>query len=119
MNKTTLKKGKADYDAGKMTYAAKDYIEAQGVRLGYLDKMNDVCICELCQRAYEPEEINGVRKLKEFKGYTVDIRLKEFRRVKLGYDEVYKQATTEIEYISFDSPKGKKLLAQMHEEVTR
>ena len=81
--------------------------------------MEDVHVCELCLRAYEPEEINGVRKLKEFQGYTIDIRLKEFRRVKLGYCEVYKRATTEIEYLSFVSPKGKKLLAQMHEQVTR
>ena len=28
--------------------------------------VDEVYICELCQRAYEPEEINGVRKLKEF-----------------------------------------------------
>ena len=81
--------------------------------------MDEVYICELCRRAYEPEEVNGVRVLKKYKGYTVDIRLKEFRRVKLGYSEAYKRATTEIEYISFDSQKGKKLLAQMHEQVTR
>ncbi|HYT46244.1 MAG TPA: hypothetical protein VEP90_28200, partial [Methylomirabilota bacterium] len=49
-----LNKAKADYDAGKMTTAAKDYREAEGVTLGYLDKMGDVYICELCQRAYEP-----------------------------------------------------------------
>ena len=81
--------------------------------------VDEVYICELCQQAFEPEEVNGVRVLKKYKGYTVDMRLKEFRRVKLDYSEAYKRATTEIEYISFDSPKGKKLLAQMHEEVTR
>src|SRR5438552_3157332 len=79
-----LKKGKADYDAGRMTSAAKDYIDAEGVELGYLDKMGDVYICELCQRAYEPEEINGVRKLKEFKGYTIDLRLQQFRKMEIG-----------------------------------
>ena len=81
--------------------------------------MDEVYICELCQRAFEPEEVNGVSVLKKYKGYTVDNRLKEFRRVKLGYSEAYKRATTEIEYISFDSPKGKRLLDLMHEEVTR
>src|SRR6266571_4164420 len=84
---TTLKKGKADYDAHRMTVAAKDYIETEGVRLGYLDKIHEtgeLPICELCQRAYEPEEINGVRKLKEFKGYTVDLRLQQFRKLEYG-----------------------------------
>ena len=104
-----LQKGKADYDAGRMTSAAKDYIQAEGVKLGYLDKMDEVYICELCQRAFEPEEISGVRKLKAFKGYTVDLRLQEFRKMK--YEKL-------PEFIDFASPKGKTLLAQMHEEVT-
>ena len=72
--------------------------------------MDDVSICELCQRAYEPEEINGVRKLKEFQGYTVDLRLQEFRKMEYG---------KQPQFIEFASPKGKKLLAQMHERVTR
>jgi hypothetical protein len=72
--------------------------------------MDTVYICELCQRAYEPEEINGVRKLKEFKGYTVDLRLQQFRKMELGKLP---------QFIKFSSPKGKELLAQMHEEVTR
>ncbi|SRR6266487_4638326 len=109
MSATTLKKGKADYDAGKMTFAARDYIVAVGVRLGYLDKRDLVYICELCQRAYEPEEINGVRKLKKFKGFTVDLRLQQFRNIN----------RQPMQFIEFESPKGKKLLAQMHEEVTR
>jgi hypothetical protein len=46
--------------------------------------MAEVYICEFCQRAYEPEEVNGVRKLKEFKGFTVDLRLQEFRKITLG-----------------------------------
>ena len=81
--------------------------------------MEDVHVCELCQRAYEPEEINGVRKLKTFQLYTVDLRLKEFRKVRVAnyrngvYEDRY------IEYVPFDSPKGKKLLDQMHEQVTR
>ena len=81
--------------------------------------MDEVYICELCQQAYEPEEVNGVRKLKEFQRYTVDLRLKEFRKVRVAnyrngvYEDRY------IECVPFDSPKGKKLLAQMHRDVTR
>ena len=71
--------------------------------------MEDVYVCELCLRAYEPEEINGVRKLKEFQGYTVDLRLQQFRKMEFGKLP---------QFIEFASPKGKRLLAQMHEEVT-
>ncbi len=72
--------------------------------------MDDVSICELCQRAYEPEEINGVRKLKEFQGFTVDLRLQQFRKVEYG---------KQLQFIGFASPKGEKLLSQMHERATR
>ncbi len=81
--------------------------------------VDEVYICELCQLAYEPEEINGVRKLKTFQGYTVDLRLQQFRKVRVAnyrngvYEDRY------IESVPFDSPKGKKLLTHMHEEVTR
>ena len=71
--------------------------------------MDEVSICELCQRAYEPEEVNGVRKLKEFHGYTVDLRLQQFRKMEYGKTP---------DFIDFDSPKGRKLLAQIHERVT-
>jgi len=72
--------------------------------------VDEVNICELCQRAYEPEEINGVRKLKAFQGFTVDLRLQEYRKMELG---------KQPQFIEFASSKGKKLLAQMHERVTR
>ena len=72
--------------------------------------MDEVYICELCQLAYEPEEMNGVRKLKEFHGYSVDLRLQQFRKMEVGKLP---------EFIEFNSPKGEKLLAQMHEKVTR
>ncbi len=72
--------------------------------------MEEVYICELCQQAYEPEEINRVRKLKEFKGLTVDLRLQQFRKMEYG---------KQPQFIEFASPQGKKLLAQMHEKVTR
>jgi hypothetical protein len=75
--------------------------------------VDEVYICELCLRAFEPEEeelAEGVRKLKMFEGYTVDLRLQQFRKMELGKLP---------QFIDFESPKGKKLLAQMHEEVTR
>ena len=76
--------------------------------------MDEVYICELCLQAYEPEEEElaegGVRKLKTFKGYTVDFRLQQFRKMEFG---------KRPEFIDFASPKGRALLAQMHEEVTR
>ena len=76
--------------------------------------MDEINICELCQLAYEPEEMNGVRKLKEFKGYTVDLRVQQFRKLVHG-----KLFGDWLDFIEFASPKGKKLLAQMHEKVTR
>ncbi len=72
--------------------------------------MEEVYICELCQKTYEPEEKNGVRVLKTFNGYTVDLRLQQFRKMEYGKTP---------KFIDFASPKGKKLLAQMHERVTR
>lgn len=71
--------------------------------------MDEVYICELCKRAYEPEEIHGVRRLKEFQGYTVDIRLNQFRKVEQG---------KQMDFIDFQSLEGRKLLAQIHETVT-
>jgi hypothetical protein len=66
--------------------------------------MNNVHICDLCLEAYEPEEINGVRILKEFKGYIVDLRLKQFRKANIG---------EELEFIEFDSKKGLAILNKM------
>jgi hypothetical protein len=48
-----------------------------------------------------------MRVLPVFKGYTVDERLREFRRCVYG---------KKLEFVSFDSPKGKKLLAQYLKE---
>lgn len=45
-------------------------------------------------------------KLPTYKGYTVDERLGEFRRVKWG---------KELQYIPFDSPKGRRLLENWKE----
>ncbi|MCX6750255.1 MAG: hypothetical protein NTZ83_02260 [Candidatus Pacearchaeota archaeon] len=42
-------------------------------------------------------------KLPEFKGYTVDVRLKQFRKV---------TNRTQIEFIDFDTEKGDQLLGE-------
>ena len=42
-----------------------------------------------------------IRVLPTFKGYTVDVRLKEFRKANIG---------EELEFISFESPFGEELL---------
>src|SRR2546421_11714671 len=72
--------------------------------------MEGIHLCELCLEAYEPEEVvpGGIRKPKTFNGYTVDLRLQEFRKVPYGKLP---------EFIAFTSTKGQKLLAQMHEEA--
>ncbi len=70
--------------------------------------MDTMHLCELYQTAYEPEAINGVRKLKEFQGYTVDLRLQQFRKFTFG---------KQPEFIEFTSTKGQQLLALMHQEV--
>jgi hypothetical protein len=67
--------------------------------------MNNVHICDLCLEAYEPEKINGMRALKVFNGYTVDLRLKQFRKANIG---------EELVFIEFDSKKGLALLNKMH-----
>jgi hypothetical protein len=74
--------------------------------------VDEIYICELCRQAYEPTEIgalDGLKMLKKFKGYTVDLRLHQFRNINRN----------PMQFIEFTSPKGKKLLDQMHEEVTR
>lgn len=42
-----------------------------------------------------------MRKLPVYKGFTVDFRLKEFRKAIVGET---------LEFVPFDSPKGQKLL---------
>jgi hypothetical protein len=67
--------------------------------------MSKVILCDSCLKAYEPEEIDGVRRLKEFEGYTIDLRLQQFRKVPL--DDL-------PEFIEFDSKEGIALLKRMH-----
>ena len=46
-------------------------------------------------------------KLPEFKGYTVDEKLQQFRKVD--------REKSDIEFVDFDSEKGEKLLAEYEE----
>ena len=50
-----------------------------------------------------------MRVLPVFKGYTVDARLRQFRKVTRGH------GWPSIEFIEFDSPKGRRLLRQMQQ----
>lgn len=45
-----------------------------------------------------------IRQLPTFKGYTVDVRLKQFRRV---------DALWGMEFIDFDTPQGEALLEEL------
>src|SRR5579872_5791215 len=65
--------------------------------------MND---CWMCEGVFGPKEINGVRQLQTFRGYTVDFKLRQFRKV---------LPDALPEFIEFDSPEGKKLCDKMHE----
>ena len=67
--------------------------------------MSERQLCERCLQVYGPEEINGIKLLKEFNGYTIDVRLKQFR--KFPMDDL-------PEFIEFDSTKGQALLNEMH-----
>ena len=49
-----------------------------------------------------------VKKLPEFKGYTVDERLKQFRKVD--------REKPSIDFVDFNSEKGKKLLAEYEDQ---
>ena len=55
----------------------------------------------------EPDDPKGDREtyqLPTFKGYTIDMRLREFRKANIG---------EEIEFVPFDSPEGKELLGRL------
>jgi len=66
--------------------------------------------CWMCEGVFGPKEINGVRQLQTFKGYTVDFRLRQFRKV---------PSDAWPEFIDFDSPEGEKLCDEMHEEAIK
>ena len=53
------------------------------------------------------------RKLPEFRGYVIDERLREFRRV------TWKKGEPHIEFVPFLSDKGAELLRQMLHSAAR
>ena len=65
--------------------------------------------CVTCERVFGPKAFNGVRELRTFKGYTVDFKLREFRKV---------PRESPPEFIDFDSRKGQRLLLEMHQTAT-
>lgn len=66
--------------------------------------------CWMCEGVLGTKEIDGIGHLQTFKGYTVDFRLREFRKV--PFDAL-------PEFIDFDSPEGEELCYEMHEEAVR
>jgi hypothetical protein len=54
------------------------------------------------------QEVKMVKQLPEFKGYTVDEGLRQFRKVD--------REKPSIDFVDFDSEKGKELLAQYEEK---
>lgn len=66
--------------------------------------------CWMCEAVYGTKQIDGVGVLQTFKGYTVDFRLKQFRKVPLD---------ALPEFIDFDSPEGEKVCREMHEEAVK
>lgn len=70
--------------------------------------MKKIYICELCLQAYQAEEIQNVKVLKQCKGYIVDVRLQQFRQAPFG---------EELVVIEFSSQEGQQLLSEMHQAV--
>ena len=70
--------------------------------------MNTTQMCDKCLKEYEPEEIDNIRHLKTYKGFTIDLRLKQFRKANI---------VEELVFIEFDSKEGQKLLAEMHTQL--
>jgi hypothetical protein len=68
-----------------------------------------ITICDLCRKAFEPEETGGPRVLRQFESYTVDLRLQQFRRVGHGL--------LGIEFIEFSDAEGQVLLQKMHQSA--
>ncbi len=67
--------------------------------------------CVACSIAFSPEETKeGPRILKTFRGYTVDLRLRQFRIISLDKP---------LEFIEFDSSKGQTLIRAMHEKAIK
>ena len=73
---------------------------AQWVALRSEYRLNMFCTIE----PDDPKGDNEPYQLPTFKGYTVDMRLREFRKASFG---------EKIEFIPFDSLEGKKLLGRL------
>ena len=67
--------------------------------LMYFDKSHSE---DLNTSAIKLQEVKMVKKLPTFKGYTVDERLKQFRKVD--------QSKPSIDFVEFDSEQGQELL---------
>ena len=66
--------------------------------------------CWLCDCVYGTKDRNGVGHLQTFQGYTVDFRLKQFRKVTVD---------ALPEFIDFDSPEGQQLCTAMHDAAIK
>ena len=73
---------------------------AQWVALRTEYRLNMFCTIE----PDDPKGDNEPYQLPTFKGYTVDMRLREFRKANFG---------EKLEFISFDRPEGKELLGRL------
>jgi hypothetical protein len=69
--------------------------------------------CDRCGRIIDQEtglvigstgQVTSPRRLPVFRGYTVDVRLREFRRVEPG---------RRLVFVPFDSPRGRRLLTRL------
>lgn len=69
-----------------------------------MSKESDKTKIEVERYFEQTENGESPRVLPTFKGYTVDVRLQQFRKAKFP---------APIEFVPFDSPKGKRLLAAM------
>lgn len=49
------------------------------------------------------------KELPDFQGYTIDFRLKQFRKIN--------REKLKIEFINFESPEGRKLLTKYYESL--
>ena len=65
---------------------------------------NQVHSEDLNTSATKSEEVKMVKELPTFKGYTVDERLKQFRKVD--------RSKPSIDFVEFDSDKGQELLEE-------
>jgi hypothetical protein len=67
-------------------------------------------VCSACMYRYRAvRRSNGVRELRQMKGYSIDLPKKQFRKLH-SFFGLFQW----LEVISFDSPKGFRLHREMH-----